>query len=66
MARKLTRKQVAKRYHVVERTVTRWTNDGRLPQPFRIGRGFLYDESDLETYERGYRVGGKEADLAAS
>jgi predicted DNA-binding transcriptional regulator AlpA len=55
MTRKLTLAQVAERYGGVNvRTIDRWAKDEKLsfPQPMHIGRRPLWDEAELEAWER--------------
>jgi predicted DNA-binding transcriptional regulator AlpA len=55
MTRKLTLTQVAERYGgVTVRTIDRWMKDEKLgfPQPMYIGRRPLWDETQLESFER--------------
>jgi hypothetical protein len=53
MKRYLHRKQLADRYGVVERTVDRMIEDGRLPPPdFVSKRSPLWSEETLERHER--------------
>jgi DNA-binding transcriptional MerR regulator len=51
-ARKLTKRMVAERYSVSERTIDRWTEAGILPQPDRINKRPYYDEDGIEQRER--------------
>jgi hypothetical protein len=52
MGQKLRKKQLAERYQHTIRTIERWTVDGRLPQPFYVGRAPLWDLEELEEWER--------------
>jgi predicted DNA-binding transcriptional regulator AlpA len=54
-ARKLRRNQVAERYGGVNpRTIDRWRDDPKLgfPQPMKVGGTPLWDEAELEAWER--------------
>jgi predicted site-specific integrase-resolvase len=44
----LRKKQVAARYNVAERTIERWSEDGRLPPPIYRGIVPLWDQSELD------------------
>jgi predicted DNA-binding transcriptional regulator AlpA len=62
MSRKLTLVQVAERYGGVNvRTISRWAADAKLdfPQPLQIGRRPLWDEAELEAWERDRARPGK-------
>jgi predicted site-specific integrase-resolvase len=48
----LRKKRVAGRYDIDERTVDRWTKDGRLPPPTYRGRIPLWDETELDERDR--------------
>ena len=48
----LRRAQVAARYGINPRTVDRWKQDGRIPQPIHKGKFPLWDEALLEEFER--------------
>jgi hypothetical protein len=64
MSRKLTLAQVAERYGGVNvRTIDRWTHDPKLdfPQPIYIGRRPLWDETQLEAFERDRARPGRRA-----
>jgi predicted DNA-binding transcriptional regulator AlpA len=55
MARKLTRNQVAERYGGVHvRSIDRWSEDPKMgfPKPLYIGSRPMWDESELEQWER--------------
>ena len=54
VSRKLTLAQVAERYVVNVRTITRWTADEKLgfPRPLIINRSKLWDEEELMEWER--------------
>jgi len=55
MRRMLRRRQLAERYgNVSERSVDRWTQDPKMgfPQPIYIGGTPLWDEEELEAFER--------------
>jgi predicted DNA-binding transcriptional regulator AlpA len=55
MIRKLRKAQVAERYgNVNTRTIDRWTRNKELgfPQPMKIGSTPLWDEAELEAWER--------------
>jgi len=57
MSRKLRRNQVAERYGGVNpRTIDRWAADPKMgfPQPIRIGSTPLWDEAELEKWERSH------------
>lgn len=45
----LTRKQVAERFNVSERTVDRWIKDGKL-HPTRLGRTIRISEADIARF----------------
>jgi predicted DNA-binding transcriptional regulator AlpA len=67
-SRKLTLAQVAERYGGVNvRTIDRWTHDPKkdFPQPLRIGRRPLWDEAELEAWERDRARPGKKAKQGA-
>jgi prophage regulatory protein len=43
---------VAKRYNVSRKTVWRWTQDGHLPKPVRLGPSTVrWLQADLERFE---------------
>jgi excisionase family DNA binding protein len=44
----LTREEVAKLLRVDPQTVSRWTKEGRLPRPLRLGRQLLWRRDTLE------------------
>jgi predicted DNA-binding transcriptional regulator AlpA len=44
-----TRKDVAAYFAICEVTVSRWTEEGRLPQPRRIGRRLFWDPETVRT-----------------
>lgn len=48
----LRKRQVAKRYSVHERSIDRWTKDGRLPAPQYRGTIPLWDEAPLDKADR--------------
>jgi hypothetical protein len=48
----LRKKSVAKRYEVVERTVDRMKEDGRLPPPRYRGRFPMWDSDELDASDR--------------
>jgi DNA-binding transcriptional MerR regulator len=50
--RKLTTADVAERYRTSPGTVRYWRHTGYLPLGTRFGRKVLYDERDLEAWER--------------
>jgi predicted DNA-binding transcriptional regulator AlpA len=54
MTLKLTRAQLSLRYNRDERTIDRWIRDPKMnfPEPMRIGRSALWDESEIEEWER--------------
>jgi len=58
MSTKLTRAQVADRYHVSVRTILRWTDDPdyrdlNFPKSVKLGfRNTLYDLDELEEWEK--------------
>jgi predicted DNA-binding transcriptional regulator AlpA len=55
MGRKLRRAEVAERYgNVNTRTIDRWAQDPKLgfPQPMRVGATPLWDEAELEAWDR--------------
>jgi predicted DNA-binding transcriptional regulator AlpA len=55
MIRKLRKREVAARYgNVHPRTVDRWLLDPELkfPRPMHVGRAALWDETELEVWER--------------
>ena len=53
MATQFLRKAaVAARYEITQRTLERWTKDGRLPCPTYRGRLPLWLESDLDASDR--------------
>jgi hypothetical protein len=58
MDQKLTRAQVADRYHVSIRTILRWTDDPKyaalnFPRSMKLGlRNTLYDLDELEAWEK--------------
>jgi predicted DNA-binding transcriptional regulator AlpA len=57
VAVKLTRAQVAQRYNRNARTIDRWVLDAEyakmnFPAPMMIGRSPMWDEADLEKWER--------------
>jgi hypothetical protein len=58
MGTKLTRAQVADRYHVSVRTILRWTihpdyRDLNFPKSVKLGfRNTLYDLDELEVWEK--------------
>ena len=52
MSKKLKKRQVAERYQCTKRTIERWTEEGRLPQPIYIGSAPLWDLEELEEWER--------------
>jgi hypothetical protein len=54
MGNKLRKKNVAKRYQIVERSVDRWSGDGRLPAPTYFGRVPLWDEDELNECDRKF------------
>lgn len=58
----LTAKQVARRFQVSERTIRRWTDDGKL-RCIKIGSGtrftIRYREKDLEAFARQHSQGGE-------
>jgi predicted DNA-binding transcriptional regulator AlpA len=67
MSRKLTLAQVAERYGGVNvRTIDRWARDPKyskldFPQPLKIGRRPLWDEAELEAWERNRARPGQSA-----
>jgi hypothetical protein len=54
MGRKLRKRATADRYDVTTKTIDRWVADPKLgfPQPFYIGSTPLWDEDQLEVFER--------------
>jgi predicted site-specific integrase-resolvase len=52
MTRKLTKRLVAERYSITERTVDRWTEAGILPAPDRINTRCYWDLGEIEKRER--------------
>jgi len=50
----LRRKHVAQRYGVTIRTVERMETDGRLPKPHYRGRFPLFDEAELDAFDRAF------------
>jgi len=49
----VTPEDLAKRYGVSDRTITRWANQGKLPEPLRIGRRYLrWRPCDIEAFEK--------------
>jgi predicted site-specific integrase-resolvase len=52
MKRMLTKKQMAERYQVTNRTVERWTADKILPAPTIINKRWYFNEADIEQRER--------------
>jgi predicted DNA-binding transcriptional regulator AlpA len=48
----LRKKQVGERYHIHERSVDRWSEDGRLPPPSYRGRIPIWDEDELDESDR--------------
>jgi DNA-binding transcriptional MerR regulator len=52
MKHKLSKRLVAERYSVSQRTVDRWTETGILPAPDRINKRPYWDEAEIEQLER--------------
>ena len=54
MTLKLTRAQLGRRYGRDPRTIDRWSRDPEMkfPEPMRIGRSALWDEAEIEDWER--------------
>jgi DNA-binding transcriptional MerR regulator len=52
MKHKLTKRMVAERYGVSQRTVDRWTITKVLPTPVVINKRPYYDEAEIEQRER--------------
>ena len=52
MTKMLTKKLLAQRYSVTDRTIDRWLKDGILPTPSRINHRCYWDESEIEQRER--------------
>jgi predicted DNA-binding transcriptional regulator AlpA len=48
----LRKSQVSKRYNVHDRTTDRMAADGRIPKPIYRGKFPLWDETQLEEFER--------------
>ena len=50
----VTRGQLAKRYSVVERTISRWLEDESLgfPQPMFVGARLFFRLTEIEIWER--------------
>jgi predicted DNA-binding transcriptional regulator AlpA len=48
----LRKKQLAERYQCTTRTIDRWVDDGKLPQPIRIGDVPMWDLGEVEKVER--------------
>ena len=57
----LRKSQVAQRYQVHERSVDRMAKDGRIPKPIHRGKFPLWDESELEEFERRAVINANEA-----
>ena len=49
---KLTQEQLAARWHISPRTLEQWRWLGKGPRFLKIGARVLYDEPDVEDYER--------------
>jgi predicted DNA-binding transcriptional regulator AlpA len=47
---------VSRRYGVHDRSVDRWSLDGRLPKPIYKGRIPLWDEAELDALDRAATV----------
>ena len=66
----LRKRQVAARYNVCWRTVDRWSEDGRLPNPIYRGKVPLWDLDLLEADDRrdatAARTAGQQQERAAS
>jgi predicted DNA-binding transcriptional regulator AlpA len=54
MGNKLRKKAVAAKYGITERSVDRWSLDGRLPQPVHRGRVPLWDQGELDACDRAH------------
>ncbi len=47
----LTEAELAARWQVSRRTLQRLRHEGRLPEPFRIGRKILYRAAEITAFE---------------
>lgn len=37
-------------FHVTPHTIWKWSREGRLPRPVKVGRSFLWRASDVHAY----------------
>lgn len=44
-------RKMEERYSVCGRTITRWTEEGQLPKPIRIGRFRYWDEAECDALD---------------
>jgi predicted DNA-binding transcriptional regulator AlpA len=65
MGNKLRKKNVAKRYQLSERSVDRWSADGRLPPPTFFGRVPLWDESELDACDQKHAARSRSEQTSA-
>jgi hypothetical protein len=65
MGNKLRKRDVAKRYRIVERSVDRWSSDGRLPAPVHRGKIPLWDEGELDKCDRKFAALSRKAEQSA-
>lgn len=49
---KMTQDQLAERWHISPRTLEQWRWLGKGPKFLKIGARVLYDEEEVETYEK--------------
>ncbi len=49
---KITQNQLAARWHMSPRTLEQWRWLGKGPKFLKIGARVLYDEADVEAFER--------------
>lgn len=50
--------EAAERYHVSVSTIRRWKAQGRLPEPYKMGRRVLWKISDLDAWDEEARRSG--------
>lgn len=49
---RLSRKDLARRFRVCEKTIDIWTRTGEIPAPLRIGRTVRWDQAAIEAWEQ--------------
>lgn len=50
--------EAAERYHCSLSTIRRWRAQGRLPEPYKMGRRVLWKVSDLDAWDEETRRSG--------